>query len=128
MAAAVAAGWDDLVAWGVALLVAAYAAGLLAASAGLDPAAPLFAGGLVAAAELAHWSVDSRGGAETTATALRHAAAVAGVALGTAALGSVLLAAALLRPPGGPLVLALGVVAAVAAFTLLVRVARPPSG
>jgi hypothetical protein len=117
--------WSDLVPWALAFALAAYAAGLLARGEGFDPLAPAYAAGLLLAAECAYWSLESRTTPETAATLLRRVAIVLGLALGTAAAGSVLLVAAQVRPPGGPLVLGAGVAAAVAAFVLLARFAQP---
>jgi hypothetical protein len=118
--------WGDLVPWALALCLATYAGGLLARGDGLDPLAPAFAAGMLVVAELAYWSLEGRTTPDTAGTALRRAGFVLGAALGTAALGSVLLAAGQIGPAGGPLVLALGVGAAVGAFVLLARFAHTP--
>lgn len=126
VAVAAVTRWSDLLPWALALCLATYAAGLLAGRDALDPLAPAFAAGLLVAAELAYWSLESSAAPETRATLLRRAGVIAGLALATAALGGVLLAAAQVRPPGGPLVLAAGVAAAVASFVLLARFAHGP--
>ena len=123
-AAAVARRWPSLVAWAVAAALAAYAAGLAAAGAGLDPAAPFVAALLLLAAELAHWSIDEASLPLRGAVLRRRTAFLAGTAVATAGLGSLVLAAALVRPPGGPGLLALGVAGAVGAFALLARFAH----
>jgi hypothetical protein len=115
-----------LLPWGLALCLGLYAAGLLARGEALDLLAPVYAGVLLLAAELAYWSVETSVASETGGRLLGRAATAAGLALGTAALGSVLLAAAQVRPAGGPLVLAAGVAAAVGAFVLLARFAHGP--
>ena len=112
--------------WGLASCTGAYAAGLLASSAGIDLLSPLFAAGLLLAAELAYWSVEERTGRETIEVLARRLGVVLLLALGTALVGSLLLAAAQARPVGGPAVLALGVAAAVGILALLARLARAP--
>jgi hypothetical protein len=126
VAVALLRGWAALLPWGLASCLATYTAALLAAAEGVDPLAPLFAAGLLLAAELAYWSLEERRGPQPRGVVARRAAVALALALATVGLGSILLAAALIRPPGGPAVLAVGVAAAVAAFALLARFAHAP--
>ena len=79
--------------WAIGILAATYVVSLVAQGVNLDPWSPLVAAALLAAAELAHWSIDSRLRAidERQVHIQRGLAigAVTGVALG---LGAIVLA------------------------------------
>ena len=105
--------WGPVVQAGLSLCVAHYAAFLLERGE-IDPYAPLYAGGLFVAAELAYDAIEPRG-ARRSRTLLvgalgLAAATVALVYLGTASLST-----------GGLLVEVVGVGAAAAALALLAR-------
>jgi hypothetical protein len=123
LAAALALRAAALMPWGLGASGGAYAAGLIAAGAGLDPAAPLVAGALVLAAELAYWSLEEQGGRVSRKVVARRTALAALVALATAGAGAILLGFGEVRPAGGPLVLGAGLAAAVAATALIARLA-----
>jgi hypothetical protein len=99
---------------GLALLGAGY--GISLAGKGLDPAAPLFAGGLVATAELAFWALEPGAAVRIGRAATgRRALAVAAVVFG-AILSGALLLAAVYEPLRGGAALGVAGIAAVAAI------------
>jgi hypothetical protein len=121
LAVALVSGWSRLVPLALLLVGAVYAAQLAVDDMPLDVAAPLFAAGLLVAAELAYWSLDEREAVRgERGDALRSLGRVA--ALGVAAS---VLAAALLATADGVRARGLGVDvagAAAAALALLVIV------
>jgi hypothetical protein len=122
---AVALGRAGLVAAGLVVVLAGYAASVVARdSAALDPAAPLVGGTLLVVAELAYWSVELRGKeSESRSVLVRRLAMLAALTAGAVGLGAGVLAATAL-PLGGGLVWNLvGVAAAVAALALIARLA-----
>jgi hypothetical protein len=122
---AVALGRAGLVAAGLVVVLAGYAASVVARdSAALDPAAPLVGGTLLVVAELAYWSVELRGKeSEGRSVLVRRLAMLAALTAGAIGLGAGVLAATAL-PLGGGLVWNLvGVAAAVAALALIARLA-----
>jgi hypothetical protein len=122
---AVALGRAGLVAAGLVVVLAGYAASVVARdSAALDPAAPLVGGTLLVVAELAYWSVELRGKeSEGRSVLVRRLAMLAALTAGAVGLGAGVLAATAL-PLGGGLVWNLvGVAAAVAALALIARLA-----
>jgi hypothetical protein len=122
---AVALGRAGLVAAGLVVVLAGYAASMVARdSAALDPAAPLVGGTLLVVAELAYWSVELRGKeSESRSVLVRRLAMLAALTAGAVGLGAGVLAATAL-PLGGGLVWNLvGVAAAVAALALIARLA-----
>lgn len=122
-AGALALRASALVPWGLGACGAAYAAALIAAAAPLDLASPLYAAGLLVSAELVHWSLEDRGGRASGEVLARRAALVGALGLATAGAGAIVLGFAQVHPAGGPLVLAAGLGAAIAALALLVRLA-----
>lgn len=108
---------------GIAMLGAAY--GVSLAGKGLDPASPLFAGGLVLVAELAFWALEPgaavRFGRAATA---RRFAVVSSVAIAGALLASLLLAVASTPLRGGVSVGIAGVAAIAAILALGALLAR----
>jgi hypothetical protein len=129
LALAVLAGRPGWIAWSLVLLGAEYAASLAVAEGGgeMDAWAPLYAAGLLVAAELAFWSLELRGTAREDAASLRRRLAALS-ALALAALGLAALVALVTELPGGGGVLwdAVGVAAAVAALAIVARLARRP--
>jgi hypothetical protein len=121
LAVALVAGWPRLVPLALLLVGAVYAAQLAVDDMPLDVAAPVFAAGLLVAAELAYWSLDEREAIRgERGDALRRLGRVAG--LGVAAS---VVAAALLATADGVRARGLGVDvagAAAAALALLVVV------
>jgi hypothetical protein len=108
---------------GLALLGVGYAAGLI--DKGLDPAAGLFAAGLVAVAELAFWAIESGAAVPLgrAATGLR-ALLVGSVVLGSAVAGTVLVLV-VADPVRGDAALGIaGVLAVLAIFGVAVVLAR----
>ena len=122
---AVALGRAGLVAPGLAVLLAGYAASVVAQdSAALDPAAPLVGGTLLVVAELAYWSVELRGKEpEDRAVVVRRVATLAALTAGAMGLGAAVLAATALPLGGGLVWNVVGVAAAVAALALIARLA-----
>jgi hypothetical protein len=97
---------------GIALLGTAY--GLSLIGKGLDPAASLFAGGLVAVSELAYWALEPGAAVRIGRGATVRRAALSGsIALGTVLLGALVLVAAA-RPVEGGASLEIAGVAAIA--------------
>ena len=112
-----------LVTVGLALVGTGY--GLSLVGKGLDPAACLFASGIVAVAELAYWALEPgaavRIGREATA---RRTALVGSIALGTLLIAALLLAVVSAPVRGGAALGILGVAAIAAILTLAVGLMR----
>ena len=117
LAVALGGRWPELLPWALALLGAQYAAALLLRDGGIDALAPLYAAGLLVTAELAYWAVE-RGPAPTSVVLARVGALLA-LALGTAAVGSLLLAASTGSGEGGLGLDLVGLAAATAALGLV---------
>jgi hypothetical protein len=118
LAGGLALRWGSVATVGLALLGAGYGVGLIGK--GLDPAAALFAGGLVAVAELVFWALEP--GAQVRvgrAATGRRLVVVGAVVLGSTVAGGLLLAAVWDPVRGGA---ALGG-AGIAALAALVAVA-----
>ena len=108
---------------GLAMLGVGYAAALIGKD--LDPAAGLFAGGLVAAAELAFWALEPGAAVRIARAATARRALVVGVVVLGAALAGSLLVAAVSDPAGGGASLGIaGVVAVLAIFAVAAVLAR----
>jgi hypothetical protein len=122
---AVALGRAGLVAAGLVVVLAGYAASVVARdSAALDPAAPLVGGTLLVVAELAYWSVELRGKeSESRSVLVRRLAMLAALTAGAVGLGAGVLAATALPLGGGVVWNLVGVAAAVAALALIARLA-----
>jgi hypothetical protein len=92
-------------------------------------AAPLFAGGLFLAAELAYWAVDERLDADAEPeTFTPRLLAILAVAGASTVVGAVVLAASEIGSGRSPALTAAGALAAVACVALLVVLARDASG
>jgi hypothetical protein len=109
----------------VALLGAGYALLLVIRDPALDGRAPLVAAGLLAAAELAYWSLELRAGIAEDAGALaRRVALLLLVALAGMLLGALVLAVAGELGTGALWLEALGAAAAVAVLALVLGAVR----
>ena len=114
-----------LVPWALASLAAAYGLALVLSDADLDPRAGFVAAGLFLTGELALWSVEARRWpAEESAAARSRAAGTLVLALGSATIGTLLVAAGALVPAGAEAVQAVGVLGAVGALLALALLAR----
>jgi hypothetical protein len=122
LALALVGKWPTLVAWGMAGVGAEYALFLRLRGDSVDERAPLVAAGLIAAAELAYRAVDPEEGRIEPRLWLRAAIAVGGAAAAGAVIGGLLLVAAGSANAGLALEAA-GILAAVAAVALVVRIA-----
>ena len=104
----------------IIVLTAPYVAGLGFEIDGLDTRAPLIAALLLAVAELAYWSLELRGTlSDEPGTYLRRVALLAGLAVGTIAAGTVVLALVEQAGDGGTAADIAGAVAAVGAIALI---------
>jgi hypothetical protein len=109
----------------IALLAAPYVAILELEADGVDTPAPVLAGALFLAAELAYWSLELRSGiADEPGTYLRRTAVLAGLVLLTVALGTGVLVLVEVVATRGTAVDVVGVVAAVGAIALLALASR----
>lgn len=113
--------WPAALPWGLGLLAAEYVVGLELRGAGLDPTAPLYAAALFLCAELGWLGLEARGGAKPW---WGRALGALSLALAGAAAGYLALLSLAVPLPGGALVTALGVVAAVAACGWLAALSR----
>lgn len=124
LAGGLALGYAPAVTAALALVGADYAAALTIEDAALDPRAPLFAGGLLVAAELAYWSLELRTGVvDEPGSAPRRLAVIVLLGLAGMTLGALTLAFVDVARVEGLAVEALGVVAALAAVGLIARLA-----
>lgn len=91
-----------------------------------DPGrAPLFAAGLVAAGELAYWSLETRlSRPASPGIAARRVALLSGLVAGSIAIGAVLVSVARVDPGGGLLLELAGVAAAVALAAAVLAFSR----
>jgi hypothetical protein len=125
LALAVAAGFPSLIPWPLVLLAAAYALSL--GGGAVDAWAPLYAGGFVAIAELAYWSLELRGRTQDAERLVeRRAGLIVTLAIGAVALGGLVLAATSLQIGSGIAIDIVGVTAAIGALVVLAALARPP--
>ena len=122
--AALAGGWPALVPWSLGLLLAEYAVLLVADADELDPFAPLYAAGLLLAAELAFWAIDGASVRGEPGTLERRLVTLAVTAVGAAVLAALLIAAASVRTGGGAALELLGLIAAAAAAGVVAWLAR----
>lgn len=128
LVAALVLAWPSLVPGALVLLGASYTTQLVVDDAPLDFQAPLFAAGLVVTAELAYWSLEEREDVRgEPGDALRRLGFVALVALGTLAVGAILLVVTDAMRAGGLAVDLLGAAAAAALLLLIVAVGRDAS-
>lgn len=116
----IAGGWATPIAAGLACFGAEYALFLATGKHVLDERSPLVAVGLVLAAELAFWSLERAGGAQTASLVARRLALVAATAVGAGAIAALLLVVSG-AGSGGVGVEALGVLAAATILLLLAR-------
>ena len=124
LALGVARPLPSLLPWPVAILAGAYAWKL--GDGGVDQWAPVYAGGLLAVAELAYWSIELRGRwQDAERLTERRVALIAALALASVVVGGVVLAATSLRIGSGVATDLLGVAAAVAALAVVAGLARP---
>jgi len=118
-------GWPPLVALAIALAGAGYAAELAIDDAPLDRLAPVLAAAVIAAAELAYWSLEEREQvADDEGGRARHLAVVALLALGALLVGGVLLGLVDLVQTGSLATDVLGAAAAAAALLAIVAAGR----
>ena len=124
LALALATGAASLLAWPLVLLGGAYVLSL--ADGPVDQWAPVYAGALVATAELAYWSLELRGrAADVEQLTERRAGLIVALAVGATAVGGVVLAATAVQLGSGVGLDAVGVVAAVGAvFVIAAAAAR----
>jgi hypothetical protein len=123
LAAALARPFPSLLPWPLVALAAAYAWKL--AGGPLDQWSPVYAGGFVAVAELAYWSVELRGRAHDTARLIdRRAALIAAISLVGVAAGGLVLAATAVGIGSGVATDVLGVAAAIGALAVVASLAR----
>ena len=114
----------SLLPWPLVVLAAAYTWNLGGGS--IDQWAPVYAGGFLAVAELAYWSIELRGRAQDAERLTeRRAALIAGLALLTVLAGGLVLAATSLRIGSGVATDVLGAAAAVVALAVVAALARP---
>jgi hypothetical protein len=114
----------SLLPWPLVALAGAYAWTL--GGGDVDQWTPVYAGGFLAVAELAYWSVELRGRAQDAERLTeRRAALIATLALVAVGAGGLVLAATSLRIGSGVATDLLGVAAAVAALMLVAALARP---
>ena len=124
LALAVAWPFPSLIPWPLVVVAGAYAWTL--GDGRIDQWAPLYAGGLLAVAELAYWSVEARGRAlDAARLSERRVLLIAAVALLAVAASGLVLAATSFRIGSGVATDLLGVAAAVAALAVVAALARP---
>jgi hypothetical protein len=124
LALGVARPFPSIIPWPLVVLAGVYAWTLGGGS--IDQWAPVYAGGLLAVAELAYWSTEVRGRAQDVERLTeRRATLIATLALVAVAAGGLVLAATSLRIGSGVATDLLGVAAAVAALAVVAALARP---
>lgn len=112
-----------LVTAGLALVGTGY--GLSLVGKGLDPAASLFAGGLVAVAELAYWALEPGAAVRIRRSATARRALLSGsIALATVFIGALLLSVVSAPVRGGAAFGVLGVAAIAATLAVAVGLMR----
>ena len=124
LALALARRITALVPWPIALAGAGYAVMLALNADATDAAAPLYAAGLLLAAELAYWSLEARGVPEERGLLPLRVGVIAACCLGTIVVGGALMVAAAAGGRGGVALEAVGVAAAAAAVALVTWLAR----
>lgn len=124
LAAALAWPLPSLLPWPLVLLGGLYAWKLGGGS--VDAWAPVYAGGLLAVAEVAYWSVQLRGRAhDAERLTERRVALIAALAFAAVAAGGLVLAATSVQIGSGVALDLLGVAAAVGALAVVAALARP---
>lgn len=124
VAVALAARSSLLLPWGLGAVGGSYAVSLMLGGDTIDTAAPLVAAALVAAAELAYWSLELVASPAARELLGGRVATIATVGLGTAFVGLLLLGAAGSSAAGGLALDAAGILAVLAALVLIAGLAR----
>jgi hypothetical protein len=128
LVAALVLGVPRLVPVPFLLLGGAYAVYLVVEDVPLDPAAPVFAAGVLVSAELAYWSLEERDRVSGDAgETLRRIAVLSGLAATALVVSGALLALADVAGTRGLAIDLVGAVAAGAVLLLIARDARRPS-
>jgi hypothetical protein len=116
---------EDVLAWSILMLGVAYSLSLITHRRGIDEVAPLVAGGLLLAAELATWSCAERREIHVERRLLvARGAAIALLVTGGAAVSALVLALAAAPVGGGLAWTILGAASAVGVIGLATRLAR----
>ena len=126
MAFALCTRWRSVFPWGIALVGASYGVFLGIHNGPVDQWAPAVAAALLVAAELGFWSLERSPSRSEGAVLLRRVGGLAGAAVVTALIGSLVLVAATGASGGVPLEAA-GVGAAVLAVAAIARLASRAS-
>jgi hypothetical protein len=126
MAFAFATRWKSVLPFGIAFVGAAYAVFLAIPNGAVDQWAPAVAAALFAAAELGYWSLERSPSRSEGVVVLRRVAGLAGGAVVTALVGSLVLVVAS-GASGGVGLEAAGVAAAVLAVAAIARLASRAS-
>jgi hypothetical protein len=122
-----AARWSAALAAGIAFLGAEQAVRLATGPSSVDPWTPVYAAGLLLAAELAWWSIEERVPAwSQPGIVLRRLLVIVGLCAAGAALAAMIVVAAGSPLEGGVGLELVGVVAAVAAVAVVAALARRP--
>jgi putative flippase GtrA len=126
MAFALATRWRAVFPFGLVLVGASYAVFLAVRNGSVDPWAPVVAAALLVAAELGYWSLERSPSRSERAVVLRRLAGLAGAAVVTVLVGSLVLLIAT-GAAGGVALEAAGVAAAVLAVAAITRLASRAS-
>jgi hypothetical protein len=126
MAFALATRWRAVFPFGLALVGASYAVFLAVRNGSVDSWAPVVAAALFVAAELGYWSLERSPSLSERAVVLRRLAGLAGAAVVTVLVGSLVLLIAT-GAAGGVALEAAGVAAAVLAVAAITRLASRAS-
>jgi hypothetical protein len=118
----IAGRWPEVLSLGLAGVGGAYALSLAIGRDDVDPRAPIVAAAVLLAAELGFWSLEPRDARADRMVIVRRLLHVAGAVLGAALLASLLLVAAA-DVSGGVMLVALGVLAAVATISVMAALA-----
>jgi hypothetical protein len=120
LAGGLVARWAQPVGWGLAILGAEYAVHFAAKGRALDELTPIYAAGLMLAAELAYWSVERRVAAWSESKVLvRRLVFLAGSCGGAATVAALVIVIASASSGGGVALKAVGVAAAIGALGLV---------
>jgi hypothetical protein len=126
MAFALATRWRNVFPFGIALVGASYGVFLAVRNGAVDQWAPLVAAVLFVSAELGYWSLERSPSPSERTVLVRRLAGLAGAAVATALVGSLVLVAAT-GGAGGVGLEAAGVAAAVLAVAAIARLASRAS-
>jgi hypothetical protein len=120
-------GWAPLLPGSLVLVLVGYGGYLIRDDVALDSTAPVFAAGLLVAAELGYWSLEEREGIQADpGEALRRVGMVAALGLGALAVSAGLLAAVDVVRTRGLAVDLVGAAAAAATLSAVALIARRP--